>query len=168
MRVIAIAGMHRSGTSDLARRLHESGAVYMGKEFIAPASDNPRGFYENKMFKEMNERILKEAGGDWRDPPSEEAVMKAMHKLRQEMVDVYVEAETNAEVAGAEAWGWKDPRNCLTLNAWKQVVRIDQVLIVKRATSDVIRSLVRRNGMGTTKACELAEVYNQRINALEW
>lgn len=168
MRVIAIAGMHRSGTSDLARRLHESGAVYMGKEFIAPASDNPRGFYEDKMFKEMNERILKEAGGDWRNPPPHDEIVHVGHLLKKDMIAVYREAEANAKAAGAEAWGWKDPRNCLTMDTWKYAGNIDQVIVVKRNAPAVINSLIKRNGMKTSEACKLWEIYKNRLNALEW
>lgn len=168
MRVVALVGMHRSGTSSFAKQLHESGTVYMGKEFISPAPDNPKGFYEDRLFKEMNEKILKRAGGNWRKVPPYDEIMYVGQLMQPQMMEVYQEARENARKAGAKAWGWKDPRNCLTLDAWKYAGQIDQIIVVKRHSVDVIKSLIKRNGMTTSEACELWETYRKRIAQLEW
>ena len=52
-----ITGMHRSGTSLVARFLHLSG-VDMGKEWIDPNEDNPLGYFEDADFVSLHQRIL--------------------------------------------------------------------------------------------------------------
>ena len=58
---VIVTGAGRSGTSAVARVLHESG-VPMGRELAAPSSINPRGFYEDRDVLALNERILRELG----------------------------------------------------------------------------------------------------------
>ena len=56
---VCIAGMHRSGTSLVARLLNLTG-VYLGPEerMIPPKPDNPTGFWENLDFVHLNDQIL--------------------------------------------------------------------------------------------------------------
>src|SRR5215475_14037560 len=63
---ICIAGMHRSGTSMVARLLNLCG-VYLGPdaELSAAASDNEAGFWENPRFVKLNEDALSLLGGGW-------------------------------------------------------------------------------------------------------
>src|SRR5690606_10896115 len=48
---IAVAGMHRTGTSMVTKVLHDAGLALVGsdaEDLIDPADDNPEGFWENK------------------------------------------------------------------------------------------------------------------------
>jgi len=71
---IIITGMHRSGTSFLARALNLSG-VYLGppKDFISdewrPAVDNLKGHWENKKILELTEKTLELNKGSWEQLP---------------------------------------------------------------------------------------------------
>ena len=69
--VIFITGMHRSGTSLLARVVNLLG-VDLGPEerHIRPDETNPRGHWEAGPLVDVNRALLTELGGDWDDPPA--------------------------------------------------------------------------------------------------
>ena len=167
MNRVMVVGMHRSGTSSVARALHESGVVYMGKHFIPPAKDNPQEFYEDRDFVAMNKKILKSAGGSWRMVPMHDHIMAAAKRLEAEMFDVIKAAHVNAMQAGADAWGFKDPRTCLTWQAWQDIVSFNQVIRVSRDNDAVADSLMWRNGMDPIEAYNLIDIYNARLNGLQ-
>jgi hypothetical protein len=65
---IVILGMHRSGTSTIARILASIG-INMGERIMGANESNPFGHYENLDFVELNDEILINAGGSWKKPP---------------------------------------------------------------------------------------------------
>src|SRR5579859_5904043 len=112
--VICILGMHRSGTSLITRLVNLLG-VSLGPDehLMKPLPDNPMGFWENQLLTDMNDEILSRLGGSWHHPPEfysswENAATIA--DLRQR-----ARALLNEDFGAAKLWGWKDPRNCLTL-----------------------------------------------------
>ena len=66
---IFVCGMHRSGTSVIARLLNMLG-VYFGPEGsgLAANADNPKGFWERADIVALNDAILADAGARWFDP----------------------------------------------------------------------------------------------------
>ncbi len=108
---LIVTGAGRSGTSAVARVLHESG-VRMGHRLAPPSEANPEGFYEDLDVVALNERIL--ADVDMSDPwrperwASRSEVLEAVGAYRDEM----------AALAGEALDGWKDPRFSITLEAW--------------------------------------------------
>src|SRR3954454_6716617 len=112
--------MHRSGTSFVARLL-QHGGLYLGddSELLPPGPDNPDGYFENRRFYEMNERLLRGFGGDWDHPlalPDGWADAPELAALRRQAHHL------QAQFIRHEPWGWKDPRNCITLPFWQTVV----------------------------------------------
>ena len=65
-RAVLVLGMHRSGTSALARGLQTLG-VYLGNDFISPKPDNPTGYWEDRNIFEINERLLAVFGLKWEE-----------------------------------------------------------------------------------------------------
>ena len=65
--IFIIVGMHRSGTSLMGNILSDSG-VHMGDRQLAPASDNPKGFFEDRDFYDINRRILSDNAASWNEP----------------------------------------------------------------------------------------------------
>ena len=157
---VFIAGMHRSGTSMVTKLLHESG-LYLGPEsdLIPPGPGNPEGFWENRRFVQINSRILKELGGGWDYPPPipETWSGEPLASLRGKAESVV------ADFAGSEPWGWKDPRNCLTLPFWRQFVDSPKVVIVVRNPVETAESLRKRNGFSYALGLALWHTYYQRI-----
>lgn len=64
---ILIAGMHRSGTSAVARMVNLLGAD-LGQSFIPPKEDNERGFWENEKFLTLHANFLAQFDCLWHDP----------------------------------------------------------------------------------------------------
>ena len=65
-RAVLVLGMHRSGTSALARAVQMLG-VYLGNNFLSPRPDNPTGYWEDKHICDLNERLLAAFGLKWED-----------------------------------------------------------------------------------------------------
>lgn len=115
---ICVAGMHRSGTSLVARLLAASG-VYGGSpaELVAPAPDNPEGFGESLPFLRLNDAVLARLGGFWDSPPAMPpgwAVSPRLSNLRRDAATLV------GRFRGQEPWFWKDPRN---RSPWRSGVR---------------------------------------------
>lgn len=58
-------------------------------------------------------------------------------------------------------WGWKDPRNTLTLKMWLSVFPNAQVIYVKRDAQAIAQSLKKRNGVP-------GEVFDERLNDFDF
>ena len=113
---VCITGMHRSGTSLVANLLGRCG-LYLGEEKdLLPAShDNQSGYWENRKFVAINDDVLKQIGGDWSLPP----VVSEGWEQDERFSCLRVRAEALLEeFRDHEPWGWKDPRNSLTLPFW--------------------------------------------------
>ncbi|MGC1851318.1 MAG: sulfotransferase [Solirubrobacterales bacterium] len=155
---ICVLGAPRSGTSLTTRILNILG-VDLGPEgeLMEPASgNNPAGFWEHDGIAGINEEILATLGGaprqrwrwppplgeDWqRDPRLESLRQSARGTLEQSFAD-------------RPLWGWKDPRTCVTLPFWQEVLpqtaRVEtgtRYVICTRHPQDVAASLQARDGM---------------------
>ena len=60
-KIIMVLGMHRSGTSAIARGLQTLG-VQLGTNLFSAGFDNPKGFWEDKDVLEINEQLLRQLG----------------------------------------------------------------------------------------------------------
>ncbi|MGH2482289.1 MAG: sulfotransferase family protein, partial [Ktedonobacteraceae bacterium] len=61
---IIVLGMHRSGTSAVAGMLNALG-MYLGSDLMAPAADNPKGFYEHNGITNLHDELLSSLGSSW-------------------------------------------------------------------------------------------------------
>lgn len=171
---ICVLGSSRSGTSLTARLLNIAG-VYLGPDrellqkdlrqlagegddVLARARDaNPDGFFEHYRIVRLNERILRALGGNWRDPP----VLPPGWESSEKLAGAREEARALlAESFGVRPlWGWKDPRNSLTLPFWQALVPDMRHVICIRNPIDVAGSLSRRDGMPLEQALKLWLAY---------
>ena len=63
-RALVVLGMHRAGTSALARVLALHGAD-LPRTLMAPGEDNPAGFWESRQISDLTEAVLRSAGVRW-------------------------------------------------------------------------------------------------------
>ena len=159
-RPVAIVGMHRSGTSMVAKLLHQAG-LNLGDEadLMPPAEENPEGFYEHLEFVSLNDEVLNVAGAGWDCPPA------AGFDWDDEALDPF---RTRARHLAAPLrerlpWGWKDPRTSLTLPFWRSAIGPLRTVVVIRNPLEVVSSLVRRNGFSAALALKLWHVYTERV-----
>jgi GT2 family glycosyltransferase/glycosyltransferase involved in cell wall biosynthesis len=157
---VCIAGAHRSGTSMLTRLLHVCGLDLGPETDLMPARpDNPDGFWENLRFVSLNDELLGELGGAWDLPPrrDEDFGDPCLEPLR---------VKARLLVGGFDrgsAWGWKDPRNSLTLPFWKSILPGLKTVVIVRNPLEVAHSMRERNGTSYSFGLRLWEIYNRRI-----
>jgi hypothetical protein len=136
--------MHRSGTSLVSRVLNVLG-VDLGPEehLMRPSTDNPTGQWESRPIKEINDEILSILGGSWQEPPPLPAGWERSPQLagpRRRAREVI-----EGDFSGSELWGFKDPRNSLTLPFWQRILDPMRYVICLRNPLDVAASAGARN-----------------------
>jgi hypothetical protein len=159
---VCIAGMHRSGTSMVARILSECG-VYLGEpdELLPPAEDNLAGHFEHKEFVQLNDEVLATLGGAWDVVPPRYAVWR-----RRRLGPLRARATALVDRMRPHApWGWKDPRTSLTLPFWLDVVPDLRVVVCVRDVVAVAHSLLVRDHSSELFGMRLWTAYNRRALA---
>jgi hypothetical protein len=160
--VVCIAGMHRSGTSMVASLIHSCG-VYVGPESDIKVSspDNERGHWEYGDFVQLNDALLEKLGGTWDAPPSPPTNWDGddLAPLRERAIDLI------GRLSSLKRWGWKDPRNSLTLPFWRHLIPRLKVVICLRNPLEVIQSLAKRGSPGDESLLELWQSYNHSLMA---
>ncbi len=148
---VIIIGMHRSGTSALAHALSKMG-LFIGRKL----DKNQEAFF----FQKHNEWLLRSCGGRWDFPGCLNYLYKNTSAL--ELVEKYLRLRLSArsciEFLGPvrfiryrsifniyEPWGWKDPRNALTLGVWLKLFPEARVIHIIRNGVDVANSLYQRH-----------------------
>jgi hypothetical protein len=133
---LVITGMHRSGTSLLARFIHHSG-IDLGDDLLGANRSNPYGHFEDVEILTFHRRILEREFGHQMWAPGPPSL-----KDRD-----WTEARTLvAERQHKGHWGWKDPRTSLFLDLWAELLPGAHILVVIRHPDLVIDSLSRRTG----------------------
>ena len=144
----------------LTKLLHTCG-LYLGpeNELMPAQADNPDGFWEHLGFVALNDELLNELGGAWDLPP------KADENFTEPPLDpLRLKAQLLIEgFASAAVWGWKDPRNSLTLPFWQNLLPRLKTLIVVRNPLEVAYSMRERNGTSYSFGVRLWEIYNRRL-----
>ncbi|MHC1727996.1 MAG: hypothetical protein AB9866_18670 [Syntrophobacteraceae bacterium] len=147
-RVVCVLGMHRTGTSALARSLPALG-IDLGDELISPYIDNPKGFFEDSRVLTLNRQLLERIGRDWDSIGlfDEEELLSGRHE------DIFTEAVRLVENRTTRfgIWGFKEPRTTHLIPFWKKVFESLGLpvayLISIRNPINVARSLKERNNL---------------------
>jgi hypothetical protein len=145
-RALLVLGMHRSGTSAVARVVNLLGAE-IGSELVPPGPDNAKGFWEHAEAVRINDDLLHDLGRTWHDmrdmpegwvdsPHARSAVCRIGELIERDF-------------ATAELCAVKDPRMCLTAPVWIEAFEKNgfevACLFVVRDPREVVESLHRRN-----------------------
>jgi GT2 family glycosyltransferase/glycosyltransferase involved in cell wall biosynthesis len=144
----------------LTRLLHACG-LYLGpKNELMPAqADNPDGFWEHLGFVAVNDELLNALGGAWDLPPKpgEDFTDPRLDPVRMK-ARLLIERFDSAKL-----WGWKDPRNSLTMPFWQDLLHGMKTLIMVRNPLEVAHSMKERNGTSYSFGLRLWEIYNRRL-----
>ena len=133
--------------------------VYLGPEqlLMPPDSANPTGYWEHDEIVSLNDQILRRLGGSWDEPPTfppgwENAPMIDDLKQRGRRL-------IQDSFANVGTWGWKDPRSCLTLPFWQQLLPDMRYVVCLRNPLDVAGSLEHRDRLSAEKSSQLWLTY---------
>ncbi len=147
---VIIAGMHRSGTTLLARLLDRLG-LFLGHRV--------EEHHESVFFLHLNEVILRQARASWDRPDpihdflrNPEIVRMTLRCLEGDLLSWRIHRylgwrnliRYRSLARFDRPWGWKDPRNVLTLPLWVGLFPRAKIIWIVRHGVDVARSLVAR------------------------
>jgi GT2 family glycosyltransferase/glycosyltransferase involved in cell wall biosynthesis len=150
---LLVLGMHRSGTSALARLLALGGAN-VGLRVSGAGEGNPTGHWEDAFAVEVHELLLAKLGARWDEPFS----------LPVDWLNSEAASEARAAITGYLAvdrqahrlWAVKDPRLSLFARLWRQCAEAAGIglasVVVVRHPLEVAQSLAARDGMGIGRA----------------
>lgn len=151
---ICILGMHRSGTSTIARAVNLLGA-YLGEpeELMPPHPDNAEGYWERLDVWRLHEEILTTLNTTWDAVlplPEQWWQLDEVRTFKSRIRRLILE-----EFNGHALWAWKDPRTCLLFPLWKEVlselgVKL-HVVYVSRHPLDIAKSMQKRDGFQLIK-----------------
>jgi hypothetical protein len=154
---VVVTGMHRTGTSMIAKMLR-LGGLWLGddEDMIDAAPDNPEGFFEHAQLVRLNDELLEAVGGAWDHPPrvgpiaADDPRVARLAETAQGVI---------AELSRSEPWGWKDPRTSLTASFWLDLAPDLRFVICVRHPLEVALSLKRRNQISYSLGLGLWERY---------
>lgn len=155
---VIILGMHRSGTSAIARCINLLG-LSIGREddLVAADGGNERGYWESASLVRINDEILAAWEATWFAPPHwsprwyEDARLAGLRVRAAQQLDW---------VFGKSEWVWKDPRVCLTLPFWRAILPTTTcAVMIWRHPVEVWRSLERVHGLPAYVAMILWTLY---------
>ncbi len=158
--VLAILGMHRSGTSSLAGSLEQAGLFLGDRDVAGQGKWNAKGNRESKVLMRLHEDVLKASGGAWDRPPERVTWSPEQRHIRDRFI---------ASRAMQRSWGFKDPRTLLVIDGWLEAIPDLRMVATIRHPSTVAQSLQRRSGpqragSGTLDGwLQLWLAYNERL-----
>lgn len=136
-KVLIVTGMHRSGTSLTANWLYHC-ALQLGEQLVGANDSNKDGHYEDIEFLRIHEEILSANG------------YPATGLIHHKPIDIseyqLEKMKAVVEVKGRrfDQWGWKEPRTCLFLDTYRQLIPGAKYLVIVRDHVSVVNSLLKR------------------------
>lgn len=157
--MIAVTGMHRSGTSCVTGLLKKCGySTGTAEELVngnVPQPDNEKGHFENYDAVKLNEDLLDHVKGTWYNPPPVDSLEKA-DPVFSERFEIFRKNFTGSV--------FKDPRICLTIPLWeKYCPELEFIVLCLRNPMGVANSLLVRNMLTIDTGLILWCEYNLRL-----
>ena len=156
-RVYVVAGMHRAGTSVVARALQALG-VNLGERLMsADQRMNARGFFEDVDLVRIDDALLAACGADWKNS----ALLDDVDWTADAFAACADDARTllAARLAADGTFGCKDPRLPRLLPFWQRQFAdagvADHYVIAIRHPLSVIASLTTRDQLDERRSASL-------------
>jgi len=136
-KILVIAGMHRSGTSVVSQWLDKCG-LHLGETLLGAATGNVEGHFEDTDFLRVHEQTLLAHG-----IPGNGITAESIPEL-----SVYEKEKLKALICFKnrldEQWGWKEPRTCLFLDHYRELIPNAFYVFVIRDYHETVSSLIQR------------------------
>lgn len=156
---LIIIGMHRSGTSIVARLL-ERGGLFVGGDWLDENHESISFSRANRAMCGEGPYLVHDYG--WTAPKSDAFIAARRgyaERAARNIGAFFSDRGTEA------AWGWKDPRNALTLPVWLSIYPSAKVLHVVRDGRSVALSLAERDELDVSFGLALWGHYAARAEA---
>lgn len=148
-RVVVVAGMHRGGTSVVARGLLALGIDLGDRLMAADQCANARGFFEDNDIVKLDDALLDAFGADWKNLALLDDV--DWHGPASSAARIEARQLLEARLARTGQFGFKDPRVPRLLPFWQGVFAeiglTDAYVIAVRHPLSVIDSLTVRDAL---------------------
>lgn len=137
-KILIITGMHRSGTSLITQWLHRCG-LHVGDRFMGAGIGNEDGHFEDLDFYNWHRNILNDnALPD--DGLIHYPILSLSDGQKHELKSLL-----SRKVKGQSQWAWKDPRTCLFLDFYREMLPDARYLVILRDYKSVVSSLISRH-----------------------
>ena len=154
---LLVVGMHRSGTSAVAKTINLLGAELPSHLMPAHADFNAAGYWESQEVADLNDQILAKAGSCWDDVlpiDPDKLGSDATHQFKRRAEEILTQ-----DFNKCSWFVLKDPRIGRLLRLWIPVVEAHgaqpRVVIPIRHPLEVAASLHRREGFSEGKSVYL-------------
>lgn len=161
-RIVVVLGMHRSGTSVIARGLQVLG-VDLGDKLIGGiAGNNEKGFWEDAEINDFNNALLLKLGSAWDrlNAIDEVALLSQEFASERKQAIELLRGKLHSD----SIFAFKDPRTAVLLPFWQFVFDAlglsPSYLIAVRNPLEVAESLKRRDGISLLKGMLLWVKYS--------
>ncbi len=146
--MLIITGSGRSGTSAVARLIHQAG-ISVGHDLIDADAGNEEGYFEERAIIAMNDTILKPLGLEqWFATATRDDVLRAASE----------HSDTMRALVGTATPAWKDPRFSWTLEAWlEHLPEPPRIVVCLRSPAEVVKSTARYFGLAGAEATRAVE-----------
>jgi len=129
--------MHRSATSLITHWLYECG-LEIGESLLGPGIGNIEGHFEDLEFFKLHVEILRENNFD-HSGIIDHSVGDIPSDYKEKIKDL-IESKNRRFFQ----WGWKEPRTCLFLDFYRDILPDACYLVVYRSYQFVVISLLKR------------------------
>src|SRR5689334_984894 len=137
-KTLVILGMHRSGTSLLTQWLYKCG-LQIGDQLAGPGRGNIEGHFEDLDFLHLHESILIN-----NKLPSTGFITTALTEIDKDSI-LSIQSSLQFKNNLYHEWGWKEPRTCLFLKQYRNLLPNAKYILLYRNFNDVVDSLIRRD-----------------------
>ena len=118
----------------------------LGDNLMPEREDNPKGFFEDVDYVELNDDLLRASSSTWEIPQLSTAGRDIDDKELIKRADKFLKDKFK----GRQKLALKDPRACLLLPFWQKRFEANDIdvsyVVVHRDPVEVAASLARRNG----------------------
>jgi hypothetical protein len=140
-KILVIAGMHRSGTSLISQWLYQCG-LNLGDKLLGAGIGNAEGHFEDVDFLKFHEEILMD-----HQLPSNGYIVNELEPL-----SAYQKQKLKGIIGFksklSNQWGWKEPRTCLFLDFYQELIPGAYYLMIIRDHQSTISSMLQRDFKG--------------------
>ena len=157
MTIVVVAGMHRAGTSAVARGLSALGLDLGPRLMSADVRMNARGFFEDMDIVAQDDALLDAQGADWKSVALLDGV--DWRSPRHEQASKSARELVASRIAPTGSFGCKDPRMARLLPFWQNVFAdlsiADAYVIAVRHPRAVVASLTARDALDPRRSAWL-------------